>query len=138
MKNNDWSPKRWLRITLPAVLIVVWLIAAGLGGPTFGKISDVSTNDQASFLPASAESTVARDWQLKFVDSNVIPAVVLLTSEETLTQEQFGKIAGLSKKLAEVSGVQEPEAPATTSIAGPIPSDDNKAVEFLVPDRCNR
>ncbi|ALV46231.1 hypothetical protein MB46_12790 [Arthrobacter alpinus] len=133
MKNTDWSPKRWLRIALPAVLIIVWLMAAGLGGPTFGKISDVSTNDQASFLPASAESTVARDWQLKFVDSNVIPAVVLLTSEKALTQEQLGEIAGLSKKLGEVGGVQEPEAPATTSIAGPIPSEDNKAVEFLVP-----
>ncbi|WP_083361000.1 MMPL family transporter [Arthrobacter alpinus] len=133
MKNTDWSPKRWLRIALPAVLIIVWLMAAGLGGPTFGKISDVSTNDQASFLPASAESTVAREWQLKFVDSNVIPAVVLLTSEEALTQEQLGEIAGLSKKLGGVGGVQEPEAPATTSIAGPIPSEDNKAVEFLVP-----
>ncbi|WP_425860199.1 MMPL family transporter [Arthrobacter sp. TWP1-1] len=133
MKNTDWSPQRWLRIALPAVLIVVWLLAAGLGGPTFGKISDVSTNDQASFLPASAESTVARDWQLKFVDSNVIPAVVLLTSEEPLTQDQLVEIAGLSQKMGAVPGVQKPTAPATTTIAGPIPSQDAKAVEFLVP-----
>ncbi len=133
MKNTDWSPQRWLRIALPTVLIVIWLIAAGLGGPTFGKISEVSTNDQASFLPASAESTVARDWQLKFVDSNVIPAVVLLTSEEPLTQDQLGEITGLSQKLGAVPGVEKPQAPATTTIAGPIPSQDAKAVEFLVP-----
>lgn len=133
MTLTEWSPKRWIRVALPAVLIVVWLIAAGLGGPTFGKISEVSTNDQASFLPASAESTLAREWQLKFVDSNVIPAVVLLTSDEPLTREQLGNIAGLSKELGSVAGVQKPEAPATTTIAGPIPSEDGKAVEFLVP-----
>lgn len=133
MKPLDWSPKRWLRLTLPAVLIVVWLVVAAVGGPTFGKISDVSSNDQASFLPASAESTIARDWQLRFVDSNVIPAVVLLTSDEPLTPAQLGDIAALSDKLGAVSGVQEPEAPATTTIAGPIPSADKLAVEFLVP-----
>ncbi|MGP9503571.1 MMPL family transporter [Specibacter sp. AOP5-B1-6] len=133
MKNADWSPKRWLRIALPSVLIVVWLLVAGLGGPTFGKISDVSTNDQASFLPASAESTVVRDWQLKFVDSNVIPAVVLLTAEAPLSDSQLGEIAALSEKLGAVSGVQKPELPATSAIAGPIPSEDKKAVEFLVP-----
>ena len=54
---KDWSPKLWLRILLPTVLILVWLAIAGVGGPTFGKISSVSTNDQAGFLPASAEST---------------------------------------------------------------------------------
>ena len=44
---KDWTPKLWLRILLPTVLVVVWFAIAGLGGPTFGKISDVSTNDQA-------------------------------------------------------------------------------------------
>ena len=36
---KDWTPRRWLRILLPAVLVIVWLALAGLGGPTFGKIS---------------------------------------------------------------------------------------------------
>lgn len=133
MKTVDWAPKRWLRIFLPAILIIVWLAIAGLGGPTFGKIGDVSTNDQASFLPASAESTAVQEWQQRFVDSTAIPAVVLLTSEEPLTQEQLGKIAALPEEFAAVPGVQAPEAPAITSIIGPIPSADKLAVEFLVP-----
>lgn len=133
MDSKTWTPKRWLRFTLPAVLIVVWLLVAGLGGPTFGKISQVSTNDQAAFLPASAESTVVRDWQMRFVDSSVIPAVVLLTSPEPLTAAQLTEIAALSEKMGVVEGVQKPIAPETTSIAGPIPSSDKLAVEFIVP-----
>ena len=61
---------RWLRMLLPALVVVAWLAAAGLGGPTFGKLSDVSTNDQAGFLPASAESTTAGEWQERFRDSD--------------------------------------------------------------------
>ncbi len=133
MNSVDWSPKRWLRLTLPALLIAIWLLMAGLGGPTFGKISEVSTNDQASFLPANAESTLARDWQLRFVDTSAIPAVILLTSEEPLTASQLGAISSLPEKMSSVDGVQAPEPPATTSIAGPIPSEDQLAVEFLVP-----
>lgn len=129
----NWKPKRWLRFFLPAVLIIIWLAVAGLGGPTFGKISDVSTNDQAAFLPASAQSTAVQDWQSKFVDSTSIPAVVVLTSPQALTQDQLTEIAGLSAKLGAVGGVQKPVAPQTTSIAGPIPSSDKLAVEFLVP-----
>ncbi|ALE04229.1 hypothetical protein AL755_00470 (plasmid) [Arthrobacter sp. ERGS1:01] len=133
MEPTKWMQKRWLRIVLPLVLVVAWLAVAGLGGPTFGKISDVSTNDQAAFLPASAESTVVADWQQKFVDSTTIPAVVVVSSPTPLTQAQLGELAALPGKLGAVVGVQKPAPPQTSSIAGPIPSADKLAVEFLVP-----
>lgn len=133
MRLQEWTPKRWLRVTLPALLIVIWLGLAGVGGPTFGKISDVSSNDQASFLPASAESTLVREWQMRFVDTSTIPAVVLLTSPTPLTADQLAQLAQLPEKLAAVNGVEQPQPPATTTIAGPIPSADKLAVEYLVP-----
>ncbi|WP_104086878.1 MMPL family transporter [Arthrobacter sp. GMC3] len=133
MDLMNWQPRRWLRIVLPTALIIIWLAVAGLGGPTFGKISEVSTNDQAAFLPASAESTAVQDWQSKFVDSASIPAVVVLTSPRLLTPAQLAEIGTLSTKLGAVDGVQKPVAPQTTTIAGPIPSSDQMAVEFLVP-----
>lgn len=133
MDGQSKTSRRWLRITIPLVLILAWLAVSGIGGPTFGKISSVSTNDQAAFLPANAESTVVRDWQSKFVDSATIPAVVLLTSEKPLTADQLSAVAQLSEKLGAVEGIEKPQAPATTSIAGPIPSADKMAVEFLVP-----
>ncbi|MPZ04305.1 hypothetical protein F3W83_16675, partial [Micrococcus luteus] len=52
-------PSRGLRLGLAAALAVVWFAVLGLGGPVFGRIGDVSSNDQATFLPASAESTRA-------------------------------------------------------------------------------
>ena len=49
---------RWL---VPVVLLVVWLGVGRSLGPYAGKLGEVSTNDQAAFLPQSAESTrVAR------------------------------------------------------------------------------
>lgn len=132
-QGRDWTPRRWLRILLPTVLLLVWFIAAGFGGPTFGKLSSVSSNDQAAFLPASAESTKVNELQQKFTDSKEIPAIVLLVSDDTLSRGDLASAAKLAQKLGEVDGVQAAEAPATTSVAGPIPSEDGKAVEYIVP-----
>src|SRR5690606_21308719 len=59
--RRDLRPRRrvptWLRVLLPAVLILAWLTAAGFGGPLFGKVGEVSSNDQTSYLPESADAT---------------------------------------------------------------------------------
>ena len=130
---RDWSPRRWLRIVLPALLLIAWLAAASFGGPTFGKLSSVSSNDQASFLPASAESTTVNEWQKKFTDSSAIPAVVLLVSDSVISKSELASSAKLGITLGAVGGVQKAVAPAQTSVAGPIPSEDGKALEFIVP-----
>ncbi|MGJ4846339.1 MMPL family transporter [Leifsonia sp. Le1] len=131
--RSDWTPARWLRIVLPAVVIVIWFIAAGVGGPTFGKLSSVSENGQAAFLPASAESTEVQEWQKKFTDSNAIPAIVVVQSDASIPKSDLAEYASLGVKLGQVDGVQKPEGDAETSVAGPIPSEDGKAVEFIVP-----
>ncbi len=52
MKRFSFSSvPKWLRILLPALLIIIWLGATAIGGPYFGKISDVSSNDLTTFLP---------------------------------------------------------------------------------------
>ena len=66
------------RALAAVLLVLLWLGVAGVGGPTFGKLGEVQSNDQASFLPASAEATQALEWQTKFVDSSSIPAVVVI------------------------------------------------------------
>lgn len=115
----------WLRALLPALLVLIWLGVAGVGGPTFGRLDEVSSNDQASFLPAGAEATAAQEWQNKFRDSAVIPAVIVIENEAVFTPAQLGETAALKDRL---EGVQ----PGSTVI-GPIPSEDGQAVQFLVP-----
>ena len=61
--GTDTSPAkrpivRLLRWLLPSLLIVGWLAAAGVGGPYFGKIDEVSSNDQASYLPPAKYALV--------------------------------------------------------------------------------
>jgi len=45
---------RWL---LPAAIILVWLVVGGPLASLSSKTSEVQQNDNAAFLPASAEST---------------------------------------------------------------------------------
>ncbi len=72
---------RALRILIPALLIVGWLAAGAVGGPYFGRISEVSSTDQASFLPASAEATEVSELIPEFSGSDDIPAIVVLTRD---------------------------------------------------------
>ncbi len=132
---KDWNPKRWLRILLPTVLVIVWVAIAGLGGPTFGKISGVSTNDQAGFLPASAQSTEVQNLQAGFRTSKDVPAIVVIenTSGAKLTPADFAAFGKLSVSMAAVPGVATPAAGSASSVIGPIPSADGTAVEYIVP-----
>ncbi|GAC1498262.1 MAG: MMPL family transporter [Pseudarthrobacter sp.] len=115
----------WLRWLIPVLLVLTWLALAGVGGPTFGRLSEVSSNDQASFLPASAEATAAQEWQTKFRDSNEVPAVVVIENADAFTRAQLGEAAGLKADFGALK--------LGSTVIGPIPSADGKAVQFIVP-----
>lgn len=128
MKTTSSAATRvpfWLRWLVPAVLVLAWLAIAGVGGPTFGRLSEVSSNDQASFLPAGAEATEAAGWQAKFRDSKEIPAVIVVESDSAFTPAQLRETAALKGKLEALQ--------AGSTVIGPIPSEDAKAVQFVVP-----
>ncbi len=123
---------RSLRILLPTLAIVGWFIIAGIGGPTFGKLSSVSTNDQSSFLPASAQSTKVQKLQSQFQDSKSIPAIIVIESDNKITSQQLGDYSQLIKSVGAVEGVQRPTGNQPV-VVGPIPSEDGMAVQFIVP-----
>ncbi|WP_394162895.1 MMPL family transporter [Galactobacter valiniphilus] len=113
---------------LAAVFIaLVWLGVMGIGGPTFGKIGDVQTTDQTTFLPSSAEATQAVEWQSKFNSSDSIPAVVIVESDAELSPASGATFATALKDTGVVEG----------DVVGPIPSEDKKAFEFIVPISAN-
>lgn len=128
MKRTKVAKERvpfWLRWLIPIVLVVTWLGLAGVGGPTFGRLDEVSSNDQASFLPASAEATEAQDWQAKFRDSAEVPGIIVIENTAAFTPAQLGELSTLRTNL---EGLK-----LGSTVIGPILSKDAKAVQFVVP-----
>ncbi|MCU1478950.1 MAG: hypothetical protein JWQ64_3643 [Subtercola sp.] len=117
-------PARWLRILLPLVVVGIWIFIASQGGPTFGTISEVTNNDQSSYLPASAESTKVQSLQTQFFGSDTVPAIVLYTSEAAITPADQTAVAADLKQIAAVDGVQ--------SVSPAIPSTDGHALQSFV------
>ncbi|MGN8048260.1 MMPL family transporter [Curtobacterium sp. 22159] len=120
---------RFLRIVLPALVIVVWLAVAAVGGPFFGKISEVSTNDQTSFLPASADATKVQERSSEFRQASGAPAIVVLSRDSGLTADDRAAATRIATELGKRDDVQ-----GTSPV---IPSEDGEAVEIvatLTPD----
>ena len=117
---------RLMRIFLPALLILVWLVGAGVGGPYFGKVSEVSSNSQTTYLPESADATQVQEQLGDFTDSESIPAIVVMVSDEPLTQQDITQLNEVVAGLSELDIVSDEVSPA-------IPSEDGRAVQVFVP-----
>ncbi|WP_080792528.1 MMPL family transporter [Corynebacterium pacaense] len=113
------TTRTWPRFLLAGVLILIWLIGAGVGGPYFGRVSEVSSNERTAYLPESADATRVQELLGEFTDSEDIPAVVVVAGDSELTPEQ---IAAVGTALGNLPGSSPP-----------IPSADGRAVEAFVP-----
>ena len=114
---------RTLRIVIPAVVIVVWLGIASVGGPFFGKIGEVSTTDQTSFLPASADATAVQAAIGDFSASTGAPAIVVLDRSGGVTAADRTWATDLATWLGKRDGVD--------GVSPTIPSTDGKAIEIV-------
>jgi RND superfamily putative drug exporter len=122
---------RWVA----ALVVLGWLALGGVGGPLVGRLSEVQTNDNANFLPASAESTEVSNFVQKTTDTQTLPYLVVVERTSGLTP------ADLQAVQAYVAGIPKLTLPADSSrtvvefLQAPpqtaIPSQDRQAV--LVP-----
>ncbi|MGC5020851.1 MMPL family transporter [Micromonospora sp. DT47] len=113
--------------TLIAVLVVLgWLVVGGIAGPYSGKLGDVATNDNASFLPTDAEATRAQDLAAGFVEKETIPALVVYERASGITEADKRRAASDAARFAQIQGVAGPLPP-------PIPSQDGQALQVVVP-----
>jgi RND superfamily putative drug exporter len=113
-------------IALFAILLIAWVGISGIGGPYFGKISEVATNDQSTFLPESAESTRAGEEIEKFSDLDYVPAIVVLENKDGVTKDDKAKLADVIDHLSDEDLLAADASPA-------IPSDDGDALELILP-----
>ena len=117
---------RWVRIGIPVVLVLVWLIGGAIGGPYFGKVGEVSTNDQSTFLPESADATQVSERLADFLGEDSIPAVIVATGDGELTEDDLAELQALADDLAGLDGIAGEVSP-------PIVSDDGESAQLFVP-----
>ena len=117
-----WTRRHWVAIAVS----LAWVALAAVLGPLAGKLGEVQTNDQKSFLPSGAESTQVLDEQVAFASPNTIPAVLVYVRDEGLSRADAAAVA---KDVQALSGRPDLDG----EIIGPIPSDDGKAVQVIVP-----
>ncbi|MDT3728620.1 MMPL family transporter [Streptomyces sp. DSM 41972] len=114
---------RWL---VPLALLIVWLGVGGMLGPYAGKLGEVATNDQASFLPQSAESTQVLDQRKAFDQQETLPAIVVWTADgDRITGARTEAATRAVAGLAGTPGVVGEPSPA-------FPSEDGKALQSVV------
>ncbi|MFJ3404596.1 MMPL family transporter [Promicromonospora sp. NPDC090134] len=117
---------RWLRVTLPAVLILVWLVGASVGGPYFGRIDEVSSNDRTAYLPETAEATEVQERLSGFTEGDAIPALVVFVSPDELSDDDLTTFGDRLTAVGDLDVVDGDVSPA-------IPSDDGVAAQAFVP-----
>jgi len=108
-----------------ALLALVWLFGVGPLGAFMGKLTEVQTNDQASFLPISAESTEVTEARKAFQGTASIPAIVVYSGSAAMGPERLGQIAQDAQRIA-----REPYVAGR--IAGPIPGTEDRSVAQLI------
>ncbi|MDQ1136133.1 RND superfamily putative drug exporter [Microbacterium sp. SORGH_AS 1204] len=121
-------PSRWLRVGIPSLLVLLWVVGGSIGGPFFGKVDEVATNDQSSFLPQSADATRVSERLPDFAGSDTIPAIVVAATADgsALSDEQVTALRSLAVDVAGIDGVVGEASP-------PVVSDDAQAAQIFVP-----
>ncbi|UYM25527.1 MMPL family transporter [Streptomyces albus] len=121
---------RTARILIPLVLLIAWLGVGGTLGPYAGKLGEVATNDQAAFLPQSAESTRVSEEQKAFSADEALPALVVWTAKDggRLPADAREAATGTLASLADADFTAGRPSPA-------LASEDGEALEGVVPLR---
>jgi putative drug exporter of the RND superfamily len=116
--------RRWV---LPVVVVLLWLFVGGPLGSFAGRLSEVQKNDNASFLPQSAESTRVLNEFLRFTGRESLPTTVVFERPAGLTSSDRRSIGEYAASLRDVPNVDKAQ------VAGPSYSSDGSAAQVVVP-----
>ncbi|HEX5879764.1 MAG TPA: MMPL family transporter, partial [Actinomycetota bacterium] len=109
------------------VVLAFWIVVFAVAGPLAGKLNSAQQNDSSAWLPNNAESTQVVELAKRFTPSDIFPALVVYERPDgAVTPADQAKVAADVKAFA---GVQD----VTGEIIGPIPSQDGRALQVVVP-----
>ena len=130
------APHRQRTVRLAALgVVLAWLAIAGVGGPLVGRLSEVQQNNNAGFLPKSAESTAVNTFTEKATATRALPYLVIIERPSGL---QAADAAAVQSWVTGIPRLPLPADPTRTvgeflvsPPLGGLPSEDKQAV--LVP-----
>ncbi|MGI8752405.1 MAG: MMPL family transporter [Acidimicrobiales bacterium] len=121
--------RRWPRgAVVVGLLGIAWFLFGAVGGSYQSKLSTVQKNDNAAYLPSSAESTKVDTESQQFQDIQTIPGFLVYQRLGGLTPADRSKISSDAAALAALPGVagDQVKAPvyassgATANVAVPL------------------
>ena len=129
-RNTTKSGRRALWLAVGAA--VMWLMVGSWAGPLAGSLSDVQENDNATFLPSSAESTIVSEEQEFFATNSAIPILAVITHPDRspFTAADQGAITEFLAevpKLILADGTRVGDYLESEQLF-PLPSEDGKAL----------
>ncbi len=122
--SSSARSRRWI---LPLLVLLLWLLVGGPLGSFAGRLAEVQENDNANFLPQSAESTTVLQEFVRFTGQESLPATVVFERAGGLTDADTAAIKDYSASLADVEFVD------AAGIEPPVVSDDGEAAQVVVP-----
>ena len=129
-RNTTKSGRRALWLAVGAA--VMWLMVGSWAGPLAGSLSDVQENDNATFLPSSAESTIVSEEQEFFATNSAIPILAVITHPDrsplnAADQGAITEFLAEVPKLSLADGSRVGEYLESEQLF-PLPSEDGKAL----------
>jgi putative drug exporter of the RND superfamily len=111
------------------VVLVFWVAVVAAAGPLSAKLNSVQQNDSSAWLPHNAESTQVVELAKQFAPSDIFPALVVYERPDgAVTAADQAKAAADIQAFAGVADV-------SGEIVGPIPAQDGRALQVVVPIR---
>ena len=123
---------RRLRWLLPTLVAVAWLAAAGPLNAVGARLTSLQENDNAAFLPDSAESTRVAELQQRFQGEQSLPLIIVWERPEGIDAQTHRP----SPPAEPSSGtILEEEDRLAGPVSPPIPSEDGQALQVIAPLR---
>ncbi|WP_245691883.1 MMPL family transporter [Geodermatophilus telluris] len=114
------------------MVALLWLGLAGPLASIGSQLTGVQENDNAAFLPDSAESTRVSELQERFRTEDALPVVLVWEGDGRLDE---ATVARIGEALGEVTATAEEADALAGEVSPPIPSADGEAVQAVVPLR---
>ncbi|NUT12765.1 MAG: MMPL family transporter, partial [Nonomuraea sp.] len=106
--------------------LAVWLLAAMALGALAGKLGEVQDTSANAFLPRGAESAQVNTELEKFRSHDLMPAVVVYTSDAPVTDQVRAKAEADRTAFAKIAEPGQQVAP-------PVAAEDGRALMLVVP-----